>query len=747
MALTVGGVAIDLSANASQVVNEMEKAARATLSASQKMQGGLGGWLNSFRRVESGINGFAGRVVRSLGSIGRALPNLLGIGGFVGGAGLAGLGLLAKQSVETASAIVDAADKAGIGTTAYQALSFQAIQVGLSVEQLNTGLTTFATRVGQARAGTGALSSTMNKLNPELAAALRNTRSQEEALRIVADAMSSATTQTDRLAIEQAAFGRGAGGAFTLALRGGSIAIDEFTARARELGIVIDEQLLRTAEQAGDQLDILGAVIKAQLTGAMIQAAPAIAQLALALTQLIPKITETAVEWGKWLGILKGTELDTKRAELGALQSTLDQVDINIGEMATTITDLQAAEGDWGDELAHGKARLGELIASQGKLIQQRQDLIDQVQLLESKGRGEGAPVVRPPPPAVVPDGIEPPSPSDAATRNTEAATAALERLNATVQQSRQIAQTAGLDRLLPQIGASEAIRDAVIELGAMRTQVDDVFRSELELQKGTERLSELFRILSAALREAGGGSAEIEKLRGQILGMQAELEETAAAAQRAAIPPAPPEGEIFGPPKPDPGVLHEEQRGLEINRQLEERQRLYDQLTNTANMFASTVSQGFTSAITGAQTFDEALRGIAEALIEAAIQAAIFQAISAAIGTPGPAGGGALGAAFPAAAGARAGGGPVRAGSAYKVGERGAEYFVPSVGGNILTQSQMAGAGGGRSGGDVYNIYADRIDPGTAARLVNTARAGAPAATVNAMSRGTVRSERRPPF
>ena len=623
MALTVGGVAIDLSADAAQVVREMERASRATLAASQKMQGGLGGWSNSFRRVESGVQGFAGRVTRSLGGIGRVLPSLLGIGSLAGGASIAGLAALAKQSIDTASAIVDAADKAGIGTSAYQALSFQASQVGLSVEQLNTGLTTFATRVGQAQAGTGALSSTMKKLNPELAEALQHATSQEQALRIVADAMAQAATQTERLAIEQAAFGRGAAGAFTLALQGGGVAIDEFTQKARDMGLVLNEQLLRNAETAGDKLDVLAKVINTQLTGALIEAAPAIGELARQFAEAIPAIAAFA------------------RDAIAAVAPFFKELHQFI---ETTKQEWEALKKGWQSVAGFFS---GTAVEVGGPAAERAGEL------------GQG-----------VPPG-------------------------------------SGLSRI-PTISG---------EAG----------RGGLSGGAGNDPLF--------------GGSGSDRLQSGFIAPTSPRL-----------IPPAAPKPEMFGPPTPDPGVLHEEQRGLEINRQLEDRQRLYDQLSASADLFASTVARGLTSAITGAQSFGEAMQGIIQSLAEAVIQALIFQAITAGIGSAGTAtagggttgGSGLLGAIF---GGGRQHGGPVRAGSVYKVGESGrTEYFVPSVGGNILTQSQMAGASGGRGGGgNVINIDARQSTPGTVAAAVREAVRLAPGAVVNAQSRGHMGRRKAP--
>jgi phage-related minor tail protein len=49
-----------------------------------------------------------------------------------------------------------------------------------------------------------------------------------------------------------------------------------------------------------------------------------------------------------------------------------------------------------------------------------------------------------------------------------------------------------------------------------------------------------------------------------------------------------------------------------------------------------------------------------------------------------------------------RAGGGPVGAGNAYVVGEKGPELFVPSSSGSIIPNG---GGSGGRSGGSSINV------------------------------------------
>ena len=69
MALVVGGVAVDLTANAAQIIGEMNRAASAVQKASGQMQQSLGGWQRGFANAERGINQSIGRVGAGLRSL------------------------------------------------------------------------------------------------------------------------------------------------------------------------------------------------------------------------------------------------------------------------------------------------------------------------------------------------------------------------------------------------------------------------------------------------------------------------------------------------------------------------------------------------------------------------------------------------------------------------------------------------------------------------------------------------------
>jgi hypothetical protein len=104
-------------------------------------------------------------------------------------------------------------------------------------------------------------------------------------------------------------------------------------------------------------------------------------------------------------------------------------------------------------------------------------------------------------------------------------------------------------------------------------------------------------------------------------------------------------------------------------------------------------IAQGFEDAIISGNNLREVLKGLAQDLIRLVFRQQITQPLASAVGS--------------IFAGFRAEGGPVGAGSAYMVGEKGPELFVPGSSGSIVPNGAMGG-GGGKGGSSVnitYNI------------------------------------------
>lgn len=131
-------------------------------------------------------------------------------------------------------------------------------------------------------------------------------------------------------------------------------------------------------------------------------------------------------------------------------------------------------------------------------------------------------------------------------------------------------------------------------------------------------------------------------------------------------------------------------QASVEAEKLREEQEYLVDQAAGL-NDLGRDVLGGFIrdmqEGVSAAQALENALARVADKLLDMALDALFSPAGSGA--------GGLVGNILSALGGqpARAGGGPVRGGSAYTVGEQGPETFVPNVSGRILPNHLSAGA------------------------------------------------------
>lgn len=202
-----------------------------------------------------------------------------------------GLGYLGRRLLDVADRTANAADRVGITTGLLQELRFAASQTGVPIEKLETSLERFTKRLGEAASGSGAAAKTYQGLGVSVLEADGSLRDTGAVLNDVADALAGMDSQAERAAATTALFGR-EGIAMTLLLGRGAKGIEEYRKQAQQLGIVIDEKVLRQAELAADKFDILASVIKAQAVTAFVQLAPSMINFSQQVVATIPRIKE-----------------------------------------------------------------------------------------------------------------------------------------------------------------------------------------------------------------------------------------------------------------------------------------------------------------------------------------------------------------------------------------------------------------------------------------------------------------------
>ena len=118
-------------------------------------------------------------------------------------------------------------------------------------------------------------------------------------------------------------------------LRDGSGALDQMRERARDLGIVLDEHLVRDAERARTELDTLAQVVSANLTRAALEAAPVLADLSSWLADVAGK---AGIAWERLFDAPEEKSLRTLRYELDLTESTIAKLQGRIDELRKSPT-------------------------------------------------------------------------------------------------------------------------------------------------------------------------------------------------------------------------------------------------------------------------------------------------------------------------------------------------------------------------------------------------------------------------
>jgi hypothetical protein len=141
------------------------------------------------------------------------------------------------------------------------------------MNELSTSLNTFNKNAGLAVVGKGKMVQALKALNPALLENIRNAATQAERVRLAADAIDKAKTASEKAAIATALFGD-AGAKLVNVFDGGSKAIEATAAKARELGIIIDNQTVAAADDLGDRFDTATTILDTQFKTTLIALAP-----------------------------------------------------------------------------------------------------------------------------------------------------------------------------------------------------------------------------------------------------------------------------------------------------------------------------------------------------------------------------------------------------------------------------------------------------------------------------------------
>ena len=193
------------------------------------------------------------------------------------------------KAINHADSIAKTAKAAQFGAETYQEITFAASQFGVAQGQLDSALVRFTKRLGLADQGTGAAIKAYEKYGIATRDLNGDMRTSEDVFRQVADVIGNLDNEAEKVAATTQFFGDDAA-RLALLLGGGTRAIDEMAQTARELGLILDADLLRNAEAASDELDRMKRIATAQATVFASSLFPAVISLGNAFAAAAPHV-------------------------------------------------------------------------------------------------------------------------------------------------------------------------------------------------------------------------------------------------------------------------------------------------------------------------------------------------------------------------------------------------------------------------------------------------------------------------
>ncbi len=157
-----------------------------------------------------------------------------------------------KAALDNADALNKQARRIGLAAEALQEFRIRGEVTGVTIQQMDASAAQFIKKVGELRAGTGTLTTFLDKANVSLKNQLLAANSTGEALDIMLTAIARAPNDFDRLALSAAAFGRTAGTNMVLLAESTGTVSDEMVAVTLR-----SNEMLAASEQLNDQVTLL----------------------------------------------------------------------------------------------------------------------------------------------------------------------------------------------------------------------------------------------------------------------------------------------------------------------------------------------------------------------------------------------------------------------------------------------------------------------------------------------------------
>lgn len=162
----------------------------------------------------------------------------------------------AKKASDYASELNDMSVRSGIGTDKLQELKYMAEMTGVNFDTVTGAVGKLTKQMAAAQTGNEAAAGAFAGLNVEIKNSDGSLKSMDDVFPQVLSKLADMKNETERNALAMQLFGKG-GMELVPMLAGGSASIEEMAQKAKDLGLIMDENTIAMGDTFGDTLDTL----------------------------------------------------------------------------------------------------------------------------------------------------------------------------------------------------------------------------------------------------------------------------------------------------------------------------------------------------------------------------------------------------------------------------------------------------------------------------------------------------------
>lgn len=300
-----------------------------------------------FVKIEGDIAGLKASMGKAVGEVDKAEKQMTGrldklAGSFtsVGGAaraiggpiGVAAAAILAASriAVKYADDLNDQALALGINVEKLQELRFAGQQNGVASEDLDRALMKLNLTTGDAIRNGGAAAEKFERLGISIKDANGETRDTGAIFEDIVARLSKIPSAAERAAAAGDLMGDKLGLKLNQMLGLGTDGLNAAIAKAREMGAVIDQDVIDKAAKANDELDALATVAKARTTVALAELAPALITIA----EWTARVADGAAAAAIAIDAMLGGRPQPLQGDIEKLEARIELIKVQMGEAA-----------------------------------------------------------------------------------------------------------------------------------------------------------------------------------------------------------------------------------------------------------------------------------------------------------------------------------------------------------------------------------------------------------------------------